>query len=338
MHRQLYSADDFTERTVAALLRDATVAKDDCTRCVGPALLGGYDDRFRQLPDDAPGARLAQRLLRDGVTCINTLYRMIGARPNDAILGLATVAANSATYLTPALIDAVVRTADSLGPWLATVLEADPADSGLTSEAWEALGAASISRLCDDVDESTPGARAERDGAAAILVQLTASGEASHRWPAWRERLFAECVLNGQAGCRDAAAVLVAGGLTFAPLTSAEYLRLLPALARYAGWMTSILRHPLLDDADVAASVAVFLVGSAMRHAAESGIEAPDAESCRVMLCDRHLRLASDHPVVLAVEAWFASHRSDAGRSAAKPTSLTRRRSRRVKPVQFFPG
>ena len=28
MHRQLYSADDFTERTVAALLRDATSAKD----------------------------------------------------------------------------------------------------------------------------------------------------------------------------------------------------------------------------------------------------------------------------------------------------------------------
>ncbi|MES3036216.1 MAG: hypothetical protein V4813_19595 [Gemmatimonadota bacterium] len=338
MHRQLYSADDFTERTIAAVLRDATVAKDDCTRCVGPALLGGYDDRFRLLPDDAPGARLAQRLLRDGVTCINTLYRMIGARPNDAIIGLATVAANSATYLTPALIDAVIRTADGLGPWLATVLESDPEDSGLTTDAWEALGAAAISRLCDDVDETSPGSRAERDGAAAILLQLTASGEASHRWPRWRERLFVECDHNGPAGCRDAAAVLMAGGLTFAPLTAAEYLRLMPALARYAGWMTSILRHPLLDDSAVAAGVAVFLVGSAMRHAEQSGIDAPDAESCRVMLCDRHLRLASDHPVVLAVDEWFASHRSEAGPSAAKPTALTRRRSRRVKPVQFFSG
>lgn len=338
MHRQLYSADDFTERTVAALLRDATSAKDDCTRCVGPALLGGYDDRFRQLPDDAPGARLAQRLLRDGVTCINTLYRMIGARPNDAIVGLATVAANSATYLTPAFIDAVIRAADSLGPWLATVLEADAKDSGLTAEAWEALGAASISRLCDDVDDGTPGARAERDGAAAILMQLTASGEATHRWPLWRERLFAECELNGPAGCRDAAAVLLSAGLTFAPVTSAEYLRLLPALARYAGWMTSILRHPLLDEASVATSVAEFLVGSAIRHAAQAGHDAPDAESCRVMLCDRHLRLASDHPVVLAVAAWFATHRDDDATPAAKPTSLTRRQPRKMKPVYFFPG
>ena len=338
MHRQLYSADDFTERTIAAVLRDATVSKDDCTRCVGPALLGGYDDRFRQLPDDAPGARLAQRLLRDGVTCINTLYRMIGARPNDAILGLATVAANSATYLTPALIDAVIRTADSLGPWLATVLEADAGDSGLTTAAWEALGAAAVSRLCDDDDHAAPGARADRDGAAAILVQLTASGEASHRWPVWRERLFVHCESNGQAGCRDAAAVLLSGGLTFAPVTAAEYLRLLPSVMRYAGWMTSILRHPLIAEPAVASTVAALLVASANRHAVQAGSEAPDAESCRVMLCDRHLRLASDHPVVLAVAAWFAEQGSEAAAPVARPTSLTRRSVRKTKPVQFFPG
>jgi len=338
MHRQLYSIDDFSERTVASLLRDAAVSKDDCTRCVGPALLGGFDDRFRRLPEDAPGARQAQRLLRDGIVCITSLYTSIGARQQDAIVGLATVCANSATFLTPALVDAVIRTANSLAPWLNTVLEADNADSGLTPDAWEALGAAAISRLCDEPDADSPGGRADRDGAAAILVQLTASGNATHRWPAWRERLFAECDFNGQLGCRDAAMVLFAGGLTFKPLTAAEYLRLLQSVARYSGWMSSILRHPLLNDPTVAALTAELLIGAAMRHATDAGVAAPDAESCRVMLCDRHLRLASDHPVVVAVAAWFAQQHPLAHDAAApRSASVTRRRAGKQNPVPNFP-
>ena len=339
MHRQLYSTDDFCERTVNTLLRDAAVSKDDCTRCVGPALLGGFDDRFRRLPDDAPGARQAQRLLRDGIACITTLYKSIGARPQDAIVGLSTVCANTATYLTPALIDAVIRTADSLAPWLATVLEVDAVDSGLTPDAWEALGAAAISRLCDEPDANSPGGRADREGAAAILVQLTASGNATHRWPAWRERLFAECDFNGQFGCRDAAAVLFAGGLTFGQVTAAEYLRLFPSVSRYSGWMTSILRHPLLSDPAVATVTAELLITAATRHASDAGAAAPDAEGCRVMLCDRHLRLASDHPVVLAVAAWFAEHGAASEEVAApRSASVTRRRAGKRNPVPNFPG
>jgi len=339
MHRQLYSIDEFCERTIASILRDAAASKDECTRCVGPALLGGFDDRFRMLPDDAPGARQTQRLLRDGVACITKLYTSIGARPHDAIVGLATVCANSATYLTPALVDAVIRTADSLTPWLHTVLEVDAADSGLTPDAWEALGAAAINRLCDDPDANSPGARADRDGAAAILVQLTASGTATHRWPVWRERLLAECDVNGQVGCRDVAMLLLSGGLAYAPVTAAEYLRLLPSVARYSGWMSSILRHPLVDDPTVAASTAEFLIGAATRRATEAGASAPDAESCRVTLCDRHLRLASDHPVVVAVAAWFAQHGASSDDVAApRSASVTRRRAGKQNPVPNFPG
>lgn len=337
MHRQLYSIDDFCERTSATILRDGAVSRDECTRCVGPALLGGFDDRFRSLSDDAPGARQAQRLLRDGVACITTLYKSIGARPGDAIVGLATVCANSATYLTPALVDAVIRTADSLTPWLNTVLEADSVEAGLTADAWEALGAAAINRLCEVPDATAPGSRADREGAAAILVQLTASGYATHRWPVWRDRLFAECDFNGLVGCRDAAAVLLSGGLTFAPVTAAEYLRLIPSVSRYTGWMSSILRHPLLDDPTVAAATAELLLAVATRQAADAGTEAPDAESVRVMLCDRHLRLAADHPVVIAAGAWFDRHGTESGEGSRRGTSVTRRRARKQSPINYFP-
>jgi hypothetical protein len=337
MHRQLYSIEDFCDRTIATILRDAAACRDECTRCVGPALLAGFDDRFRRLSDDAPGARQAQRLLRDGVACINSLYASIGARSADAILGLATVCANSATYLTPALVDAVVRTANSLSPWMNTVLEADSVESGLTPDAWEALGSAAVCRLCDAPDANAPDDRADREGAAAILVQLTASGNATHRWPVWRERLFAECDANGQAGCRDAAAVLMSGRLTFAPLSAAEYLRLLPAVARYAGWMTLILRHPLLADPAVAMATADLLIAAAARHAADVGGDAPTAESVRVLLCERHLRLAPDHPVVLAASAWFDRQSGDDGDAAPRGTSLTRRRARKRAAITYFP-
>ncbi len=337
MHRQLYSIDDFGERTTATILRDAAVSRDECTRCVGPALLAGFDDRFRRLGDDAPGARQAQRLLRDGVTCINSLYASIGARSADAIMGLATVCANSATYLTPALVDAVVRTADSLSPWMNTVLEADSVESGLTSDAWEALGAAAVGRMCDEPDANAPGERADRDGAAAILVQLAASGHATHRWPVWRERLFAECDFNGPAGCRDAASVLMSGGLTFAPLSGAEYLRLLPSVARYPGWMSSILRHPLLADPVVASATADLLIAAAARHAADVGGDAPNAESVRVMLCDRHLRLASDHPVVVAAAAWFDRQSGSTDEGSQRGASVTRRRARKPGTITYFP-
>ncbi len=337
MHRQLYSIDDFCDRTLGTILRDAAVSRDECTRCVGPALLAGFDDRFRALPDDAPGARQAQRLLRDGVTCINTLYKSIGARPADAIVGLATVCANTATYLTPALIDAVIRTANSLAPWMNTVLEADSVESGLTGDAWEALGAAAVARLCDEPDANSPGARADREGAAAILVQLTTSGYATHRWPIWRERLFAECDFNGQVRCRDAAAVLFAGGLTFAPLSAAEYLRLLPAVARYSGWMTSILRHPLLEDPAVAAAAAEVLIGIAARHAVDAGTDSPDRDAMRATLCDRHLRLASDHPVVIATAAWFDRHDDGSSSTSKQNTSVTRRRAPKQNPINYFP-
>ena len=306
MHRQLHSIDDFCDRTIAMVLRDAAVSRDECMRCVGPALMGGFDERFRALPATAPGARLAQRLLRDGVTMIRALYAAIDARGGDAIVGLATVCANTATYLTPALIDAVIRTADSLAPWLNTVLESDAAESGLTDEAWEALGAAAMSRLCDAVDAAEPGRRADRDGASAVLLQLTAAGAASHRWPAWRERLFVECEGAGEAGCREAATVLLAGGLTFAPLAPGEYLRLLPTVTRYKAWMASILRHPWLESPTVATAVAEILIEQAGRRSAAAGVAAHTADAVRRMLCDRHLRLAPDHPVVLAVSAWPA--------------------------------
>jgi hypothetical protein len=329
MHRQLHSLEDFCERMSDRILRDAAESRDDCTRCVGPALLGGFDDRFRALPADAPGARLAQRLLRDGVSCIRTLYTSIDARPHDAVVGLATVCANSATFLTPALVDAVIRTADSLAPWLHTVLEADAAESGLTPEAWEALGAAAISRLCDSPEGTPPGSRADREGAAAILLQLTASGHATHRWPAWRERLFAECVPEGGFGVRDALSVLLAGGLTFAPLSAAEYLYLLPEVVRFTGWMASILRHPLLDDPAVATAAADVLIRGAISDAIDAGNPAPDHDTIRAMLTERQLKLDADHPVVVAAAAWFEGQAREAtAEDRPRATSVTRRRAR----------
>ncbi|MCC7055350.1 MAG: hypothetical protein IT355_18905 [Gemmatimonadaceae bacterium] len=337
MHRQLHSIDDFSDRFVATVLREAAASRDECMRCVGPALLAGFDERFRALPATAPGARLAQRLLRDGVTMISALYSAIGVRADDAIIGLATVCANTATYRTPALVDAVIRTGGGLAPWLNAVLEADGADELLTEEAWEALGAAAIGRLCDGLDGEAPGARAERDGAAAVLVQLTLSGAASHRWPVWRERLFTECDSAGSAGCRDAAAVLLADGLSFAPLSVEAYLRLLPALTRHTASMSAILRHPWLDSPAVATAAAAILIEDAGRRASAVGAGPLTAEAMQGALCGRQLRLAPDHPVVLAVAAWFSGGGGGVAEEGRGGASLARDQAPGQAPITYRP-
>jgi hypothetical protein len=67
------------------------------------------------------------------------------------------------------------------------------------------------------------------------------------------------------------------------------------------------------------------------------GGDAPTAESVRVLLCERHLRLAPDHPVVLAASAWFDRQSGDDGDAAPRGTSLTRRRARKRAAITYFP-